>query len=46
MTTDIKDFFPFWPERSLHGICGISARFHAMPPLLANATFHANYLVE
>jgi hypothetical protein len=33
-------------ERSLHGICGISARFHAMPPLLANATFHANYLVE
>jgi hypothetical protein len=34
------------PERTLHGIGGISASCHAMPLLLANITFHVNYLVE
>jgi hypothetical protein len=33
-------------ERTLHGIGGISASCHAMPLLLANITFHVNYLVE
>jgi hypothetical protein len=33
-------------ERTLHGIGGILASCHAMPLLLANITFHVNYLVE